>query len=83
MKKRIFMGLTALAIMANAITATITSINVATSESDLLSVNIEVLTQNETVEIPCVEATSTCTYKHRLANGQEGTSTVSGLKNVD
>jgi hypothetical protein len=48
MKKRIFMGLTGLAVMAAAITATVTTINATATESDLLSQNLEALTVCET-----------------------------------
>ena len=41
------MGLTGLAVMAVAITATLTTVNAGSNESDLLSQNLEALTQGE------------------------------------
>lgn len=51
MKKRIFMGLTGLAVMAAAITATVTSVNANSTESDLMTKNIEALTQGENIGV--------------------------------
>ena len=42
-----FFGLAGLAIMAAAVTATVTSVNANSTESDLLSQNLEALTQSE------------------------------------
>jgi hypothetical protein len=59
MKKRVFMGLTGLAIMAAAITATVTTVNATTTESDLLSQNLEALTQYE-IDPVAISCHSSC-----------------------
>jgi hypothetical protein len=47
MKKRIFMGLAGLAMMAAAAIVTVSSVNANTSDSDLLTKNLEALTRSE------------------------------------
>ncbi len=47
MKKRFFLGLASLAIMAATVTATVASVNVNPTDFDLLSQNLEALTRVE------------------------------------
>ncbi len=53
MKRKLFFGLAGLAIMAAATTAVIVSFTTTSTESDLLSRNLEALTQNEGVTGNC------------------------------
>jgi hypothetical protein len=47
MKKKLFLGLASLAVVAIAVVATITNVNSTPKLSDLMLENLEVLTQNE------------------------------------
>ncbi len=77
MKRKLFLGLASLAIMAVAICVTVSSVNANSTESDLLSQNLEALTRGEsgfdknyTASISaygitwpcCISGGSSCTY---------------------
>ncbi len=53
MKRKLFLGLASLVIMAVAVCVTVSSVNANATESDLLSKNIEALSQGESRYFYC------------------------------
>ncbi len=60
MKKKFLFGLAGLAVMAAAVTVTVSSVNANTLESNLLTKNLEALSRGETTYEVCGSAWGDC-----------------------
>jgi hypothetical protein len=73
MKRKIFIGMAGLVFVAATAITTISTINANTTEPDLMTKNIEAMTQDETfVKIPCKSGGGVCRYNVTLADGSPG-----------
>ena len=53
----------------------------ADESNDLFKANVEALTQNENVQMPCAPAVSVCTFVSEDTQGNKYDTNVPGLKN--
>lgn len=82
MKKR-SLKLTALGFVAAIATLTIFTTHTKDANHDLIMRNLEALTDNEIVKIPCSKADNNCVFNAINAEGQYGKMTVSNHKNAN